>query len=450
MKIAVVGTGYVGLVTGTCFSDLGHDVTCVDINEAKVNDLRAGKIPIYEPGLEELVHANAEQGRLKFTTNIREAIEECLVLFVAVGTPPTPEGKADLRFVLQVATSVGEHMNGYKVIVDKSTVPVGTAAKVRQAIQDALDVRGAKFEFDVVSNPEFLREGSAIDDFMRPDRIVIGCDDERTRILMNQLYAHFTQIDRPILSMSTESAEMTKYAANAMLATKISFMNEVANICERVGAHVDDVRNGIGSDNRIGFSFISPGIGYGGSCFPKDVKALVQTADEVGYSAELLKSVDTVNEQQKLSLVEKIKTYYRGQLKDKCFAVWGLAFKPETDDIRESPALVIIEELVGAGAKVRAHDPKAMQETEHALGKRDNVEYVANYYETLDGCDALIVATEWPFFRNPDFGRIRGALSTPVIFDGRNIYDRDMMRIMGFDYFSLGRAPIFAHSSPGG
>jgi UDPglucose 6-dehydrogenase len=447
MRIAVVGTGYVGLVTGACFSDMGHNVTCVDIDADKVQKLREGQIPIYEPGLEELVHANAEQGRLDFTTDIQAAVEKALIIFVAVGTPPTAEGKADLRFVMEVAKSVGQHMNGFKVIVDKSTVPVGTADKVRAAVNGELEKRGATHDFDVVSNPEFLREGQAIDDFMRPDRVVIGSDDERTRILMTQLYANFAQVSRPILTMSTKSAEMTKYAANAMLATKISFMNEIANVCERVGADIDDVRNGIGSDSRIGYSFISPGIGYGGSCFPKDVKALAQTAHEVGYPTPLLTAVDDVNEQQKCSLLEKMQTYYRGDLSGKRFALWGLAFKPETDDIREAPALVMIDKLVAAGASVRAFDPKAMEETEKDLGRMAAVEYVEHYYDALEGCDGLIVATEWSFFRNPDFDRVTETLKSPVIFDGRNIYEPALMRTLGFDYVSIGREPVFGHSA---
>lgn len=446
MQIAVVGTGYVGLVTGACFSDMGHDVVCVDIDAAKIDALNAGRIPIYEPGLEELVRANVEQERLSFTTDMAAAVKKALVIFIAVGTPPTPEGKADLRYVLDVAKAVGTHMDGYRVIVDKSTVPVGTAKRVRQAVEDALTERGLTTEFDVVSNPEFLREGSAIDDFMRPDRVVIGCDDDRVRILMSQLYAHFAKDNRPIITMATESAEMTKYAANAMLATKISFINEVANICERVGADIDEVRNGIGADSRIGYSFIYPGIGYGGSCFPKDVKALVQTAVECGYDSPLLRSVDAVNEQQKQSLIAKMMTYYRGKLSGKRFALWGLAFKPETDDIREAPALVIIRRLLEEGAQVVAYDPKAAHETQRELGDLPGLRYAEGHYEALPGCDALIVATEWSFFLNPDFNKIKAELNAPVIFDGRNIYDPAFMQLIGFDYISIGREPILEHS----
>lgn len=447
MRLAVMGTGYVGLVTGTCFSELGHDVICVDVDKAKIDALNNGEVPIYEPGLKELVQINREHGRLTFTTDAASAVDQSLVIFIAVGTPPQEDGTADLRYVLDVARTVGEHMNEYKVIVDKSTVPVGTAEKVRATTQGALDKRNVSFEFDVVSNPEFLKEGAAIDDFMVPDRVVLGSDNERTFALMKELYSHFAKNNRPIICMSTESAEMTKYAANAMLATKISFINEVATICERVGANVDDVRNGIGSDSRIGYHFIYPGIGYGGSCFPKDVKALRNTAREVGIEAKLLTAVDEVNELQKSSLLEKIRTYYRDQLEGKTFAMWGLAFKPETNDIREAPALVMIRELTAKGAKVRVYDPKAMQESQEELTGVEGVIYCDSNYDALNGSDALIVATEWSFFLNPDFARMAGQLNTPVIFDGRNIYSPEIMDRNGFDYFSIGRQPVLAFSS---
>lgn len=444
MKLAVVGTGYVGLVSGTCFAEMGHDVICVDIDEKKVTALRAGQIPIYEPGLEEMVMRNVQDGRLHFTTDIKSAVEQSLFLFVAVGTPPREDGTADLKYVLAVAESIGKNINGFKIIVDKSTVPVGTADKVRGVIQGELDKRGVAHTFDVISNPEFLREGAAIDDFMHPDRVVIGCDDVRTAVLAKELYASFARDGRPILTMSTKSAEMTKYAANAMLATKISFINEISNICERVGADVADVRMGIGSDKRIGYSFISPGIGYGGSCFPKDVKALMTAAQEHGYPGKLLKAVDDLNEVQKLRLVEKLTTYYRGELSGKCFALWGLAFKPETDDVREAPALYIIDALTKAGATCKVYDPKAMHETQKALGTREGVTYVESDYEAIDGADALLLITEWHAFHNPDFDRLKQLLKAPVIFDGRNIYSPELMRMYGFDYIPMGRHPVFA------
>ncbi len=447
MKLAIVGTGYVGLVSGTCFSDMGHDVLCVDIDEKKIDALNRGEIPIYEPGLEEMVRINVEQGRLSFTTDIKRAVEESLVIFVAVGTPPQEDGTADLQYVIRVAQSVGEHINGYKIIVDKSTVPVGTAQKVRAATQEAMEARGVSHEFDVVSNPEFLKEGAAIEDFMNPDRVVIGCENVRVKALMEEIYANFARNGRPILSMSTASAEMTKYAANAMLATKISFMNEVAAICEKVGADVDDVRRGIGSDSRIGYRFIFPGIGYGGSCFPKDVKALIQTAAEVGVDAKLLPQVDLVNEKQKRALLEKMRTYYRGQFEGKRFALWGLAFKPETDDVREAPALVMAEALLKEGATIVAYDPKAQAQARLYLGEHENMQYSPQYYDAVEGCDALIVATEWSFFRNVDMARLKESMRAPVVFDGRNVYALAHMEAMGFDYFSIGRDPVLAHSA---
>lgn len=447
MKLAVIGTGYVGLVSGACFSELGHDVICVDVDERKIDALKKGVIPIYEPGLEEMVLENRQQGRLSFTTDTQYAVEESLLIFVAVGTPAKEDGTADLKYVLSVAADIGKYMNGFKIVVDKSTVPVGTSVKVKAVIDEHLAKRGASHEFDVVSNPEFLKEGAAIDDFMNPDRVVIGCNDDRTLILMRELYAHFARNSRPIITMSPESAEMTKYAANAMLATKISFINEVANICERVGADVDDVRRGIGSDSRIGYRFIYPGIGYGGSCFPKDVKALVQRAREVGFEPKLLASVDTVNEAQKLTLLEKIRLYYHGDLAGRRFALWGLSFKPETDDVREAPALVMVRALTDAGAFVQAHDPKAMDEAKRELGSLDNVSYYPQNYDALEGCDALIVATDWPPFKSPDFDRIKKLLKAPVVFDGRNLYTPSFMKTFGFDYFSIGRDPVFAFST---
>jgi UDPglucose 6-dehydrogenase len=447
--VAIMGTGYVGLVSGACFSELGHDVICVDVDEKKINALKEGIIPIYEPGLEEMVLTNVEQGRLKFTTNAKQAIQESLMIFVAVGTPPMEDGTADLKYVLSVAREVGRQINGYKIVVDKSTVPVGTADKVRAAIREEMQANGLNHEFDVVSNPEFLKEGAAIEDFMNPDRVVIGCENVRVKVLMEELYASFARNGRPIITMSTRSAEMTKYAANAMLATKISFMNEVAQICEKVGANVDDVRNGIGSDRRIGYRFIFPGIGYGGSCFPKDVKALIQTAREAGVDAQLLPTVDEVNERQKLSLIHKMKLYYKGDLKGKTFAMWGLAFKPETDDVREAPALVMVEHLIAAGARIQAYDPKAEEQARLYMNDPAEMTYFANHYDACDGCDALILATEWAFFRNPDFDRLRKHLREPVLFDGRNVYNPRVMETMGFDYFSIGRDPVFAHSQPG-
>lgn len=446
MKLAVVGTGYVGLVTGACFSEVGHDVVCVDIDEAKITALRKGIVPIYEPGLDDMVATNMQQGRLSFTTDIRAAVEASLFLFIAVGTPPLEDGTADLRHVLAVAKAVGEYMDGYKIVITKSTVPVGTAEKVRRTVQAELDARGVEHQFDVVSNPEFLREGCAIDDFMHPDRIIIGCDDPRTLVLMQELYATFARDGRPIITMGTTSSEMTKYAANSMLAAKISFINEIAGICEKVGADVDDVRRGIGADRRIGYQFINPGVGYGGSCFPKDVKALISTARGVSHAPVMLESIETVNERQKLSLVRKISDYYGGELRDRTFAVWGLSFKPETDDVREAPALVIIDALLKAGARVRAYDPKAMKEARRYLGEREGLAYAANNYEALEGCDALVLVTEWSFFLNPDFTRIKKMLKAPVIFDGRNVYSPELMKTFGFDYFAVGRRPVLAHS----
>lgn len=447
MKLAIMGTGYVGLVSGACFSDLGHDVVCVDIDEAKVAALDAGKVPIYEPGLEEMVRENTRAGRLSFSTNVKKAVRDALMIFICVGTPPRADGTADLRFVMEVARSVGREMNGYKIIVDKSTVPVGTADRVRAVIDEELKARGVLHEFDVVSNPEFLKEGAAIEDFMAPDRVVIGCENVRVRILMEELYSSFAKNARPIITMSTRSAEMTKYAANAMLATKISFMNEIARICERTGANVDDVRKGIGADTRIGYRFIFPGIGYGGSCFPKDVKALVEVAREAGVETRILPAVDAVNEVQKGVLVEKMLAYYRGNLNGKVFALWGLAFKPETDDVREAPALVVAERLLKAGAVVRAYDPKAASHARLLLGEHENMHYIDHYFDAAEGADAVVLATEWPFFRNIDMGKVKQLLRHPVMFDGRNVYNPQIMDAQGFDYFSIGRDPVLAYST---
>jgi len=446
MKLAIMGTGYVGLVSGACFADLGHEVICVDINEEKIANLNAGIIPIYEPGLEEMVKLNVDQGRLVFSTNIKKAIRDSLLIFVCVGTPPREDGTADLRYVFDVARNVGREINGYKIVVDKSTVPVGTADKVKALVDEEMKQRGVSYEFDVVSNPEFLKEGAALEDFMHPDRVVIGCENVRVKILMEELYASFARNGRPIICMSTRSAEMTKYAANAMLATKISFMNEISRVCEKVGSNVDDVRKGIGADSRIGYRFIFPGIGYGGSCFPKDVKALVQTAQEAGVQTRILPAVDQVNEEQKRVLIEKIQTYYRGQLAGKTFAIWGLAFKPETDDVREAPALVIAKAMLDAGATVRAYDPKAAHQAQLLMGEHPNMHYIDNYFDAAEGADALILATEWPFFRNTDMTRVRAALKAPVLFDGRNVYSPTNMDALGFDYFSIGRDPVLAHS----
>ena len=447
MKLTIVGTGYVGLVSGTCFADLGHDVTCADVDAAKIAVLESGEIPIYEPGLEEMVHSNVEDGRLKFTTEVGEAIRQSLMVFICVGTPPLADGTANLEYVLAVARTIGQVIDGYKIVVDKSTVPVGTADKVRAAIKEEMKKRGVDHEFDVVSNPEFLKEGAAIEDFMVPDRVVIGCDNVRVRALMEEVYAQFAKNGRPIITMSTRAAEMTKYAANAMLATKISFMNEIATICEHVGADVDEVRNGIGSDRRIGYRFIFPGIGYGGSCFPKDVKALISTAREAGVETQLLPAVDDVNERQKMSMIEKMRMYYRDDFAGKTFAVWGLAFKPETDDVREAPALVMVNWLLEHGAKIRAYDPRAEEQAKKLLGENPNMDYIPHYYDALDGADALVLCTEWKFFRNVDLARLKAALKTPTVFDGRNVYNTKHMMDAGIDYFSVGRDPILAYSA---
>jgi len=435
MKIAVIGTGYVGLVSGTCFAETGNEVTCVDIDINKVNRLKNGEITIYEPGLENLFLRNLKDGRLKFTTDIAEGIEDALVVCFALPTPPGENGAADLKAVLQVADQVGKLLKDYKVIVNKSTVPVGTGEKVHAAI-----AKNYKGEFDVVSNPEFLREGVAVEDFMKPERVIIGASSERARKVISDLYAPFVRQGNPMIYMDVKSAELTKYAANTFLATKITFMNEIAQLCERLGADVDMVRRGIGSDGRIGKRFLFPGIGFGGSCFPKDVSALKRSAHEAGYEFKILNAVLEVNEKQKLHLITGIKKYFGDDLKGKRFALWGLAFKPNTDDIREAPALEVINELLKCGATVCAFDPEAMKNVKTKLD--DKIEYATSQYECLTGADALIIATEWNEFRNPDFQRMAGSLKNKVIFDGRNLFDLDDMREYGFHYESIGRSIV--------
>jgi UDPglucose 6-dehydrogenase len=432
MKITVVGTGYVGLVTGTCLAETGNHVCCVDIDERKIKKLRAGQVTIYEPGLEKLFERNLKEERLSFTTNLKEGLEEAEIVFLALPTPPGEDGSADLQYVLGVAENIGKLLTDYKVIIDKSTVPVGTAEKVHAAV--AKNYNG---DFDVVSNPEFLREGVAVEDFMKPDRIVIGTTSERAKTILTELYSPYVRQGNPVIFMDERSAELTKYAANAFLATKISFMNEIAQMCERLGADVDMVRKGIGSDDRIGKRFLFPGIGYGGSCFPKDVQALVHSAKEVRYDFKILNSVTEVNEKQKLHLISKIRRYYNNDLAGKHFAVWGLAFKPNTDDIREAPALEIINSLLDAGATVCAFDPEAMANVKTVMGNKIN--YTDMQYDCLENADALIIATEWNEFRTPDFDKILSSLKDPVIFDGRNVFDVQMMEKKGFHYESIGR-----------
>ncbi len=440
MKITMVGTGYVGLVTGACFAEVGIDVTCVDIDQKKIENLNNGIIPIYEPGLEELVKRNVEKERLHFSTKLGECLEGVNVVFGAVGTPPDEDGSADLKYVLQVAREVGQHMQDYLLMVTKSTVPVGTAEKVRNAIQEELDKRGVNIPFDVASNPEFLKEGAAVEDFLKPDRIVVGVDSDKAQKMMEKLYKPFTMNGHPVIFMDIVSAEMTKYAANSMLATKISFINDIANLCEIVGADVNSVRKGIGSDRRIGPYFIYPGAGYGGSCFPKDVKALIKTASTVGYEMDVLKAVEEVNERQKALLFAKAYKYFDGNLKGKTIALWGLSFKPHTDDMREAPSLVIIRKLLEAGAHVKAYDPVAMKEAHRILG--DGITFVEDQYETLIDADALMVITEWPEFKFPNFKVIERLLKGKVIFDGRNIYDPEELSSQGFDYFGIGRQKL--------
>ncbi|QAT82584.1 UDP-glucose 6-dehydrogenase [Corallococcus coralloides] len=431
MRIAIIGSGYVGLVAGTCFADSGNDVACVDIDERKIRMLQDGQVPIYEPGLEELIKKNVKEKRLTFTTNLAEGVANAQAVFIAVGTPEGESGEADLQYVLAAAQAVGRAMKQYTVVVDKSTVPVGTADKVREAIAKVTDV-----EFDVVSNPEFLKEGAALDDFFKPDRVVIGADTERARNIMGELYAPFVRTENPILFMDTRSAELTKYAANAMLATRISFMNDVSALCEKVGADVDFVRKGLGADKRIGYPFLFPGVGYGGSCFPKDVKALVTTAREYGLELDLLRAVERTNERQKKLLVNKAVKHY-GSLEGKKFGVWGLAFKPKTDDMREAPSIEVIEGLIGKGASVIAHDPVASHAAKRVFG--DRIRYAELPYDALEGVDGLFVVTEWNEFRHPDFARMKSLMKSPVVFDGRNIFQPARMREQGFTYFGIGR-----------
>jgi UDPglucose 6-dehydrogenase len=438
MKITIVGTGYVGLVTGACFAEVGIDVTCVDIDQPKIENLKKGIIPIYEPGLEEIVERNMAKGRLHFTTKLAETLKNCEVVFSAVGTPPDDDGSADLSHVIGVAREVGQHMSDYLLIVTKSTVPVGTAKLVKQAVQEELDKRGSKLSFDVASNPEFLKEGAAVEDFLKPDRIVIGIESAIAEELMARLYKPFTLNGHPLIFMDIPSAEMTKYAANAMLATRISFMNDMANLCEIMGADVNMVRKGIGSDPRIGSKFIYPGIGYGGSCFPKDVKALIHTADANGYSMRILKAVEEVNDDQKSVLYLKVRNYFKGDMRGKTIALWGLSFKPETDDMREAPALVLIKKFLDAGCKVKAYDPEAMNETRRRIG--DLIEYAEDPYKAIIDADCLLLVTEWKEFRVPDLEIMKKNLKNHVIFDGRNIYDAKEMTAAGFEYHGIGLA----------
>lgn len=437
MKIAIVGTGYVGLVTGTCFAEIGVNVVCVDTNREKIEALKRGEVPIYENGLEEMVSRNAKAGRLQFTTSLEECLDGVEAVFSAVGTPPDEDGSADLRYVLEVARTIGRYMRHYVLVVTKSTVPVGTANKVRAAIREELDKRGVSIEFDVASNPEFLKEGNAINDFMSPDRVVVGVESERAKRIMSTLYKPFLLNNFRVIFMDIPSAEMTKYAANSMLATRISFMNDIANLCELVGADVNMVRSGIGSDTRIGRKFLYPGIGYGGSCFPKDVKALIKTAEQQGYRMRVLQAVEEVNERQKCILFEKLERHFGGDLAGKTVALWGLAFKPETDDMREAPALVLVSRLLEAGCRVRAYDPAAMAEARRRLG--DRISYATDLYDAVLDADALLLLTEWKEFRLPSWAVIKKAMRQPVLLDGRNIYDKKEMEELGFVYHCIGK-----------
>jgi UDPglucose 6-dehydrogenase len=439
MRVTIFGSGYVGLVTGACLSDAGNDVLCVDVDAAKIARLQQGQIPIHEPGLEALIEKNAKAGRIRFTTDSAEGVRHGLFQLICVGTPPDEDGSADLSHVLAVARAIGEYLDEYRVVIDKSTVPVGTADKVKAEIAKALAARNLSVEFDVVSNPEFLKEGAAIGDFMKPDRVVIGTDNPRVTELLRALYEPFTRNHDRLVVMDLRSAELTKYAANAMLATKISFMNELANIAERVGADIEKVRIGIGSDPRIGYSFIYPGTGYGGSCFPKDVKALIHTASAAGHAPALLEAVESVNARQKAVLVGKIERHFKGALKGRTFALWGLAFKPNTDDMREAPSRTILERLWKVGASVRAYDPVAIDETRRIYGERADLTLCASAYEAAEGADALLIATEWAEFRSPDFDRLKATLKQPTIFDGRNLYDPALLKRFGFTYYGVGR-----------
>lgn len=437
MKIAIVGTGYVGLVTGTCFSEMGVDVTCVDVQESKIESLKKGIIPIYEPGLEDMVHRNYNAGRLKFTTDLRECLDDVEVVFSAVGTPPDEDGSADLKYVLEVARTIGRNMNKYILVVTKSTVPVGTAQKVKATIQEELSRRGVQLDFDVASNPEFLKEGNAVDDFMKPDRVVVGVESDRAKGLMERLYKPFMLNNYRLIFTDIPSAEMIKYAANSMLATRISFMNDIANLCELVGADVNMVRKGIGADSRIGSKFLYPGCGYGGSCFPKDVKALIKTAEKNGYSMRVLKAVEEVNETQKGILFDKLMKYFNGDIKGKQIAMWGLAFKPETDDMREAPALVLIDKLTEAGAQVKAYDPIAMDECRRRIG--DKISYASDMYDAVLDADALLMVTEWKEFRLPSWGVLKKTMKQAVVIDGRNIYDKRDLQEQKIDYICIGK-----------
>lgn len=440
MRICMIGTGYVGLVTGACLAEMGNDVWCVDVDEDKIARLNSGMVPIYEPRLEEIIKRNVSQGRLKFTTDTKEAVTNSLFIFIAVGTPPKDNGEADLKFVLKAAQNIGTHLDKYKIIITKSTVPVGTTGRVKSIILEELNRRGrSDLEFDVAFCPEFLKEGSAVDDFMSPDRIVIGTENDRTSEFLKELFSPFVQREPRILSMSISSAEMTKYAANAMLATRISFMNELANFCETVGADIEEVRYGIGTDKRIGSAFLYAGIGYGGSCFPKDVKALIQSAQEKGKGLSILQAVEEVNRDQKYVLLEKISRHFNDDLSGKIFAFWGLSFKPHTDDIREAPSIEMIRKLVSMGAKVQAFDPVAMDNTRQLFEGEPNVVFADDEYSTLSGADALVLVTEWPQFRKPDWERVKGLLTSPVVFDGRNQYNPGLLKKMGFAYFGVGR-----------
>ena len=444
MKLTVIGTGYVGLVTGACFAEMGNDVICVDVDQGKIDRLKRGILPIHEPGLDTIIANNTKAGRLLFTTSLVEAMRDSNIYFIAVGTPPGEDGSADLQYVLAVARDIGRHLTGYAVVVDKSTVPVGTGDKVRGALQSELDRRGVQIAFDVVSNPEFLKEGAAVDDFMRPDRIIVGTDSENARAVMHELYIPFTRNHERTVYMGVREAEMTKYAANAMLATKISFMNEIAGLCERVGVDVESVRVGIGSDSRIGYSFIYPGCGYGGSCFPKDVKALIHTAETNDFTPKLLLAVEERNEAQKHVLFEKISRRFGATLSGLSFGLWGLAFKPGTDDMREAPSIVLLHELIGAGARVIAHDPVAMPTARNELPAAwfasGQLHFVDDQYDALKDVDAMALVTEWKSFRHPDLARMRALMKSPVIFDGRNQYEPKAMREAGFEYHGIGRS----------
>jgi UDPglucose 6-dehydrogenase len=442
MQICVIGSGYVGLVTGTCFAEMGNNVICADVDGEKIKKLKNNNIPIYEPGLEEMVRRNQLEKRLHFTTDIKEAIEGSLVVFIAVGTPAGQNGYADLSNVNKVVVEIGKFINTYKVIVNKSTVPVGTGDKVRGIILEEIQKRNLEIEFDVVSNPEFLKEGDAINDFMKPDRVVIGTDNVRTAEIMKELFSPFVRNNHPVLVMDIRSAEMTKYAANSMLACRISFINEIANLCERVGADVGNVRLGIGTDARIGMAFLHPGIGYGGSCFPKDVQALHQISKEHGYHSEMLAAIENINQRQKTILVQKIKSYFGNHLKEKIFTVWGLSFKPNTDDMREAPSISVINELVNCGADIQAYDPVANKEANNFLSQKPGIKYFDNQYDALQGSDALVLVTEWHNFRRPDFYKMKQLMNRCIIFDGRNQYEPGEMKKLGFEYLSIGRPAV--------